>query len=602
MIRGRGNRLLIFLLSIGLVAVSAVGQDITTFVETTDGTLLATDVYLPSAGDGPWPAVLIRTPYDKGELWLVGGALSFLGYATVIQDSRGRFESEGEDTVFRDDADDGRVTLDWVAQRPWCNGRVGGFGGSAYAVTEYLLAPGAGPSLRSVFSLVATPDLYHHAFVQGGALRESLTFNWLAEQGSLGMYEEFGRHRLKDSWWEPLEVLDHVGSITAAGFHAGGWYDIFGQGTIDAYVALQNHGGDGAAGRQYLLMGPWTHNRFGGHIVGELRYPSNAGLDPLDFMVPWLEHTVQGLDNEVATWPAVLVYLMGAVGEPDAPGNVWVELDGWPPASRSRSYFLTSDGGLASTTPVDGVLELTVDPSAPVPTLGGANLYPDLEVDGRPMGEGPHDQRPIEARDDVITFTSDVLTRPLTVMGRLSCAVWVRPDTPDLDLVVRLTDVYPDGRSMLVADGIRRARMRCGDEVECLATPGEPIELTVDLWSTALVFNTGHRIRVSVSGTNAPRFEVNPNHGGDLSGDDPPVIAAPGLLMGAQFPSRLVLPVVVSSRLPGGRIGPPDQPLPLRAAAENGADEEVPGHRILAIREHPPVGRRSHHLPPILLR
>ncbi len=337
-------RRLIAALSITVVAVTAVGQDISTTVQTPDGTLLATDVYLPFLGEGPWPAVLIRTPYDKDELRYVGVALSFMGYSVVIQDTRGRFASDGVDTVFRDDADDGLVTLDWVLGRPWCDGRVGGFGVSAFGITEYLLAPGAGPSLQSMFAVVATPDVYHHAFLQGGVVRESLAYNWLAEQGSLEMYDEIRRHRLKNEWWDPVEVLGRVGEVTAAGFHAGGWYDIFGQGTLDAFVALQDRGGRGAAGRQYLLMGPWTHNRFGGHIVGELRYPPNAGLDPFDFFRPWFEHTILGENNEVDDWPVVLVYLMGAVEEPGAPGNVWLELDGWPPASRAISFFLTGDG------------------------------------------------------------------------------------------------------------------------------------------------------------------------------------------------------------------------------------------------------------------
>ncbi len=586
-IRNFGIRLLIAVLSINLVAVCAVGQDISTYVEATDGTLLATDVYLPFFGPGPWPTVLVRTPYDKEVLRYLGVALSALSYAAVIQDTRGRFASGGTDTVFRDDAADGRITLDWVVQRPWCDGRVGGFGVSAFGMTQYLLTPDAGPNLRSVFVIVATPDGYHHAFLQGGAVRESLAFNWLDEQGSLEMYDQVRQHRLWSEWWDPLEVLENAERVTATGLHIGGWYDIFGQGTLDAFMAFQNQGGAGAAGRQYLVMGPWTHNRFGGHIIGELRYPPNAGLDPLDFFEPWIEHTLRGADNEVTDWPPVFVYLMGAVGEADAPGNIWVELDGWPPASRARSYFLTNDGGLARTHGADGSLELTIDPSNPVPTLGGANLFPDLEVEGRPMGEGPHDLRSIEARDDVITFTSEALPLPLTVMGRLSCSLWVRPDTPDFDLAVRLSDVYPDGRSMLVADGIQRARMRCGDDVECLATPGEPIEITVDLWSTALVFNAGHRLRISVSGTNFPRFEVNPNHGGDLNGDDPPVIAAPELLVGTQYPSRLALPVPESMRRPGGRHGSLDLPRPLQAASEESAGEAAPGYRILAVREPP---------------
>jgi len=192
-----------------------------------------------------------------------------------------------------------------------------------------------------------------------------------------------------------------------------------------------------------------------------------------------------------------------------------------------------------------------MDPADPVPTLGGSNLHPDLEVDGRAMGDGPYDQRPIEDRPDVAVFSSQPLEEALTVMGRVRCRIWLRPDTRDLDLAVRLSDVYPDGRSMLIGDGIQRARMRCGDRRECLLTPGQPALITVDMWSTAYVFNSGHRIRVSLSGSNAPRFEVNPNHGEDLNGDAPAVIARPDLLLGAPYMSRLELPVPLPRRTRG---------------------------------------------------
>jgi len=525
--RARHVQLLIVILAMTAVAIPASGQSFSTYVEATDGTLLATDVYLPFFGSEPWPVVLIRTPYDKSSLQDLGVALTIGEYAVVIQDTRGRFESEGINTVFRDEGDDGRVTVDWVAGQSWCDGHIGGFGGSAFAITQYLLEPGAGPALSSVLAVVATPDIYHHSFLQGGAIREALAYNWLADQDALYMYDEVRDNRLKSEWWDPAEVLDHADRVTAAGLHAGGWYDIFGQGTLDAFTEFQNRGGIGARGRQYLLMGPWTHGDLGGREVGELTYPSNAAVDPLGLILPWIEHTLKGEDNEVTQWPPVMVYLMGAVGEEEAPGNVWLGLGTWPPASRTTRFFLTEDGGLVEEPTVDAALELLIDPSDPVPTLGGANLFPDLEVDGRAMGDGPHDQRPIEDREDVISFSSEVLSEPLSVVGRVSCTLWVRPDTTDLDLAVRLTDVYPDGRSMLVLDGIRRARMRCGDDRECFTTPGEPVEITVDLWSTALVFNAGHRIRISVSGANSPRFEVNPNHGGDLNGGEPPVVARP---------------------------------------------------------------------------
>jgi len=591
------------LLAVSCIVASVRAQEISTYVEADDGILLATDVYLPPYGSEPWPVVLVRTPYDKSSLWEAGLAFSLLDFAVVIQDTRGRGASEGVNTVFRDDADDGRVTVDWVAEQSWCDGHIGGVGGSAFAITQYLLAPDAGPALSSILAVVATPDLYHHAFLQGGAIRESLAFNWLADQDALYMYDEVRQHRLMTDWWDPGEVLDHADRVTAAGLHAGGWYDIFGQGTLEAFAEFQNSGGPGAHGRQYLVMGPWTHGSLGGRHVGELSYPSNAALDPLGLILPWLNHTLRGWDNEVTDWAPVLVYLMGAVGEPDAPGNLWLELDGWPPANHPHSYYLTMDSGLATAPVVGGELELTIDPTDPVSTLGGANLFPDLEVDGRAMGDGPHDQRSIEARADVVTFTSEVLSRPLSVIGRVSCSLWVRPDTSDLDLVVRLTDVYPDGRSMLVLDGIQRVRMRCGDDRECLATPGEPIEVTVDLWSTALVFNAGHRVRISVSGTNAPRFEINPNNGGDLNGDDPPESARPELLLGVEYPSRLVLPMMPSLlRRPSGRIGPPDEPHTTNLDARDGARDEVADHRIQAIRELPLRGRSDHGLPPSFLR
>ncbi len=160
------------------------------------------------------------------------------------------------------------------------------------------------------------------------------------------------------------------------------------------------------------------------------------------------------------------------------------------------------------------------------------------------MGAGPFDQREIEARGDVAGFTSEALRTPLTAVGRLTARVWVLPDSTDHDLAVRLTDVYPDGRSMLVSDGVQRARMRCGDDRECFLVPGQAAEIAVDLWSTALVFAAGHRIRIEVSGSNAPRFEVNRNDGGDPDAPGLVVVAHPTVLLGGAHPSYLELLVM----------------------------------------------------------
>jgi putative CocE/NonD family hydrolase len=227
---------------------------------------------------------------------------------------------------------------------------------------------------------------------------------------------------------------------------------------------------------------------------------------------------------------------MGACDEPGAPGCHWVDLDDWPPSDHwPKSFYLAADGMLSTTVPKSGELELAIDPLAPVPTRGGANLT---------ISRGPWDQQPVESRPDVLVFSSEVLTEPVEVMGRVTARIWIRPDTPDLDLSVRLTDVYPDGRSMLIIDGIQRARMRCSDTEECFLTIGEPTEVEVDLWSTAIVFNAGHRIRVAIAGTNWDRFERNDNSGGDLN--DPHYQEAhPDILFGPDYPSSIALPTPV---------------------------------------------------------
>ncbi len=538
-----------------LAAAAPISAQVFATVLADDGTPLATDIYRPLSS-GPHPTLLIRTPYGRDGLREPCFAFVLFGYACVAQDTRGRGDSGGIDTVFRDDANDGRATVEWLAEQSWCDGNIGMFGGSAFAITQYLSAPGADPALRSIAPVVATPDLYHHAFLQGGAIREALAVNWLAGQDAEYFYDEVLGHRLRDAWWDPVEVLGHAASVHVAGLHVGGWYDIFGQGTLDGFSALQSGGGSGAVGRQYLVIGPWTHGGLFSNRIGALTYPSNAELDPLDLLLPWYDATLRGDSAEIDDWPTVRVYLMGAAGEPGAPGNHWIDLDQWPPPASVRHFYLTDDTGLRMSFPPPGEVTLVIDPSDPVPTVGGANLHPDLIVDGREMGDGPQDQRLIEVRNDVLTFTTAPLTQPLTAVGPVRAKIWLIPDTADLDLAVRLTDVYPDGRSMLVLDGIQRARMRCGDDTECPLSPGVPVELTVELWSTALVFNVGHRIRVSVSGTNWPRFEINPNNGADLNVVLPAVVARPRLLFGSEHPTRLELPVLPMRRSAGGRVQP----------------------------------------------
>ncbi|HPS76959.1 MAG TPA: CocE/NonD family hydrolase [Thermoanaerobaculaceae bacterium] len=546
------------LVLVALTAAWPVRGQTETMVSMPDGVQLATDVYLPLGhGFGPWPVILQRTPYGKQSELSANTCQVFRldGFVCVAQDVRGTGRSGGTNTVFRDDRVDGQATIGWITRQPWSNDKVGTFGGSALGITEYALAPGAPAALKCQLPVVATADFYHHAAFAGGALRYGLAFPWLDGQNALGFFEEMKQHRLWDPWWQQVDVVSQVGTVNIPGFHVGGWYDIFLQGTLDAFRLTQHLGGPQALGTQRLLIGPWTHTGLGGTQAGQLTYPANAVSygELLLGWRDWFEYHLMGKRPEVGRWPAVRIYLMGAAGEAGAPGNLWLDLADWPPPAWSVPYYLDDAGGLNQELPAGGQRPFTSDPARPVPTLGGANLFET--VDGHAQGVGPQDQLEVEQRADVLVFSSPVLTRPLTVVGPLRARLWVQSDTPDLDLAVRLTDVYPDGRSMLVTDGMARARMRCGDDRECFLSPGEPAELLVELTSTALVFNTGHRLRLSVSGSNWPRFEVNPNHGGDLNSPGAARVAHPTLLVGPAHPSRLELPVFRPSMFPRRRLG-----------------------------------------------
>jgi len=521
----------------GEPAATDAPQSTTYQVEMPDGILLATEVWLPTTGGPTFPTVLMRTPYGR-----FGGSAErslYLQneYAVVVQDVRGSYPSQGSWYFWEDEPSDGHATIEWIALQSWSNGKVGMVGRSALGAAQYAVAQNAPLALKCLAPAHESPDRYHHVAFPGGALFYDLVFNWMYGQGLGYLIDDALEHRLLDSWWDGLNWVESPETIHVPMFHMGRWYDIFQQGPPHAFQIIQHQGGAGAAGNQYLYMDPLDHY----HDYGPFPDPPSPipfedfrqqlKLDWLDY---WLKDEATGVDG----WPQARIYVMGAIDEPGSPGNVWVEMRDWPPAGETRSFFLAQDGSLGESIPTPGQLVLPIDPLDPVLTYGGANYH---EV------KGPRDQaafpvgRPIESRADVLTFTTEVLTEATTVIGPVTAKIWINPDTPDLDLSVRLTDVYPDGRSMLITDGIQRARMRCDDTYECFLTPGVPEQIEVNLWLTAMVFNAGHRIRVDIAGTNWERFERNSNDGGDLNNPNY-IVAHPEILFGPQYPSALYLP------------------------------------------------------------
>jgi predicted acyl esterase len=504
-------------------------------VLTRDGVTLATDVFLPD-GPGPFPTVLARTPYNKEGIASLTREGAKRGYAVVAQDTRGRFASQGENLPFHLDGPDGADTLAWILRQPWCNGKIGTWGGSAGAITQFqLVASGARP-IHAQFLVVGAPDLYEVVYT-GGIFRKALIEDWLRmtrfASNALGIWESHPRY---DDYWRARDASRHYAEVNAAGVHLGGWWDIFAQATIDAFVGYQTRGGPGARGSQKLLMGPWTHGVLRDK-AGELEF-REAKDPPGHSEDAWrcFDHWLKGIDNGANAEPAVRYYVIGDARDPGAPGNVWRAADSWPPVSTATRYFLHGDRSLSPEMPsVSDPLAYVYHPTNPVPTVGGVQLS---------LPAGPMDQQSIESRPDVLVFTSAPLREPLEVTGRVLARLWIASDAPDTDFFVRLCDVYPDGQSFNLCEGMLRARFRNGVSGEQLLAPGAITPLDIDVWSTSVIFNRGHRIRVHVTSSSAPGFDPNPNTGDAFRASERTRPAHNKIFVDPTHPSHVILPVV----------------------------------------------------------
>jgi putative CocE/NonD family hydrolase len=529
-----------------------------------DGTVLRADVWVPER-PGRVPVLLERLPYDKSisvlttlEAGLEPARAVAAGYAVVLQDTRGRFASEGCFEPLASEASDGLDTVDWCASLPFCDGTVGMFGASYFGTTQLLAAASASPALRAIAPTVTGADVYEGWTYQGGAFQLGFALFWtllilapdivarlpvsrrgryeelvaeaardldalywrlpLDDLGGLEeilpFYVDWLAHDTRDEFWRAHTVTSRYSSIRTPALHVGGWYDLFAAGTIANYGELRRGAATEEARRgQRLVMGPWSHGNFA-DAVGELRFgaaAAKASLDTTGMMLDFFDAHLRGRPLEQ---PDVQVFLMGA--------DIWTEESDWPPpTARRESWFLHSDGS-ANTRRGDGTLSrrscaadeasdsFVYDPTDPVPTVGGATFLPGASVS---HNAGPKCQRPVEEREDVLVYVSDPLTESFDVVGPVSAILSVATSAPDTDFTAKLVDVHPDGCGYVVCDGIvslRHARRATPGT----SPPGRGCErVRVELGPTAMRFRAGHRIRLDVSSSNFPRFARNPNSG-----------------------------------------------------------------------------------------
>lgn len=521
-------------------------QTDSTGVPMRDGIRLGTDIYLPFwfipyLSDGP--VLLQRTPYsrhwDSNYITLL---CDILGYVLVVQNVRGYGDSEGEPMVFFTDGwgelQDGYDAIEWCAQQWWCNDKVGMIGASAHGMTQYYAAGALPPHLVCCGPMVAAPNLYRDCAFTGGEFRKALVETWLTGVGTPWLIDTVCNHPNYDAIWSVVDLSQRYDVANYPMFHIDGWYDMYTDGVLEAFSELQKR-----YHNQKLYIGPWGHgDAWGSANQGDLVYPPNAEMSELDFLnmlLDWYDYWMKGSGS---TGWKVKFYLMGDCDTQDTTNwNHWVEADTWPlPEVEYKTYYLRENGMLDTIPPaIEAIDTFQYNPADPCTTYGGREFI------GLQHGYGPINQNPIENRTDVLIFSTPVLPAPLTVIGKLKFVLYAASSCYDTDWTVRVTDVYPDGRSILVTDNILKARHRHGFDREDSLTPGVPDTFNIDLWSTAQVFNAGHKLRVIISSSNYPRYEKNPNTGAPFKRDDSVfVVATQYIYRSADLPSHLLLPVL----------------------------------------------------------
>ena len=618
-----------------------------------DGVCLATDIYRPARrgelSPGPFPALLVRTSYDKQAEWLIDEVAHFFtprGYVLVLQDLRGRHRSEGMGQYFHTANEtagtDGFDTVEWIAAQPWSNGRVGAMGSSHLALVQTHMALYRPPHLKAIWPDVGPTNSYAHQVRWGGAMQlhmfgalflhahdaQEIQHDPEARRGVFEAMERMGewvcrtpfqpgqtplavvpnlektlfdyyRRGAYDEFWR-LESNDFEQHFErhadVPGTYSGGWYDPFAIATTRYFAAMARQNRT----LQRLIMGPWTHGgmRSGSSLAGDVDFGAESvwGRDHYNReRLSWFERWLKDRPLSPDPNPPVRLFVMGGgsgrktAGGKLNHGGAWRWEGGWPLArTRYTRYYLRSGGSLSPERPAigDPPARCTFDPSRPVPTIAGAmtsifELAPLGELADTPWSqfipararmrslitEGAADQRErpgllgcrlpfprLSARPDVLVFQTPPLKKDVELTGDITAKLWISSTALDTDITAKLLDVYPpnedypEGYDVNLVDGILRVRYRNGFEKEELMRRGEIYAIEITLPPTSNLFKAGHRIRVDISSSNFPRFDVNPNTGEPMGRHTHSLVAHNTVYLDGDRPSHLILPIIPGKR------------------------------------------------------
>nr|WP_263327630.1 CocE/NonD family hydrolase [Neobacillus sp. Marseille-Q6967] len=558
-----------------------------------DGAILYSDIYRPE-GEGKYPVLLQRTPYNKAFLPLTTMVLDPIaaahqGYVVIIQDVRGRFESEGDPFyIYKHEYNDGYDSVEWAASLPYSDGNVGMYGLSYKGMTQFQAAVMHPPHLKAIFPITWGTDVFMY---RGGALELGLLISWSlstigpnavvkAKRGKEDFLKEFmtlvhsidhieeaafNQLPIQDSEWLKLgdgyaqfvhDIMEHdtrndyhreisvkekSDKLNVPVFAIAGWYDLLLGQDLEHYETFKHKK------NTKLIIGPWAHAGFA-PTVGDLNFGLSASslllelkTDLTSLQLKWFDCWLKGINNGITEEAPVKIFVMGE--------NKWRNEQEWPLKRMVYTPYYLDSNGKANTKEGDGTLSIKLpqgeisdsyvyDPSNPVPTLGGNHLLP------MNYPRGPIDQQSIESREDVLVYTSDVLQEDIEVTGPVKVILYASSSAVDTDFTAKLIDVHPNQKAFNIVDGIIRAKYRDPNNPGSLITPNEVYQYEIDLLSTSNLFKKGHRIRVEISSSNFPRFDRNTNTG--ESGRDSSVLktAEQRVFHSEKYPSHIFLPVI----------------------------------------------------------
>tara|TARA_B100000959_G_scaffold53556_1_gene55731 strand:- start:2263 stop:3987 length:1725 start_codon:yes stop_codon:yes gene_type:complete len=546
-----------------------------------DGINLSADIWLPpsSRGSGPWPALLLRTIYDNQEARYIGWAREFTnrGYAVIMQDCRGRGDSDGDWIPYVCELYDGYDTHQWIGEQDWCDGNLGTFGLSYPGFTQTLPATLRSKYLKAVAPIASQQDNYGHHRVNG-VIHHNVAFAFLNMLGRSMQYESLKHfdqdtfffelpidtamekvsnthpyykgvmeHEQYDEWWSSYSLRDKYPEMAIPSLFITGWFDSLSNENFKLFNGWTKKAKtEDARSKTKLIIGPWSHQiaPWGRVPMGkngeyaDRTFGKQALSDVIEMHMHWYDQRLKGIDTGVDEEAPIKLFVMGK--------NTWRDEYEWPLERTEWTKFYLSSAGNA----VDGGGGLhpeiktsdqtsdsfIYDPGDPVPSLGSQYQTYDFC--------GPHDRSHIQRRPDVLTFTTDVLTEDMEITGPISATIWASSDAKDTDFTATLTDLEPDGKAIALCEGIVRARFRNGTENPQMMVPGEIYKFEIDMWNTSNSFIKGHRIRIEISSSNFPRYNRNLNSGNPIASDIDITLANQTVYHGIQYPSYINLPVI----------------------------------------------------------